>query len=431
MHGCLPDIQGFLSEKVRAQRMRAKCASGDADSAKEPRGQERKAMIHRPKSSQIGAPKQAGIGALAILSGMGTSHASLPAPADAGNLFGELDVGLAAGGSDWQFKGGEPGYIRVGGQLTPIDQPPQSQGRLQAFAMAALDSASPILPDVDASFEYRGEFFRLHSYSAGGTFCFNLRHVPSAIRSLAELGVPAAFQQAVLQSLRGLFLVTGPTGSGKSTTLAASLDHRNRHHAEMILTFEDPIEFRHRNLKGVVRQLEKGRDFSTFAQALRGALRCDPDVILVGEMRDLETIAAALTAAETGHLVLGTLHCATAADAVSRMVDVFPAERAAEVRLQLSKNLGAVLAQQLVRSADRKLVGVFELLLATPAVRHLIADPAGKCQLLPNEIATGTSRGMVAMDQSLEDLCRRRVIDRAEALRFAFNPASLEVLLKS
>jgi twitching motility protein PilT len=179
-----------------------------------------------------------------------------------------------------------------------------------------------------------------------------------------------------------------------------------------------------------VRQLEKGRDFPDFAQALRGALRCDPDVIGVGELRDRETIAAALTAAETGHLVLGTLHCATAADAVSRIVDVFPAERAPEVRLQLAHSLVAVLAQRLARAANRKLVGAFELLLATPAVRHLIADPAGKCQLLPNEIATGSIRGMIAMDQFLEDLHRRRVIDRGEALRLASNPAGLAAALK-
>jgi twitching motility protein PilT len=193
---------------------------------------------------------------------------------------------------------------------------------------------------------------------------------------------------------------------------------------------EDPIEYRHRNQRGLVRQLEKGRDFETFALALRGALRCDPDVILVGEMRDFETIAAALTAAETGHLVLGTLHSATARDAISRILGAFPAERTAEVRAQLAKNLVAVLAQQLVRSLDHKRRGAFELLLTTPGVRHLIADPGNAYTLLANEIATGSGRGMVSMDQSLEDLWRRRMIDRTEALRCACDPASLDLLLK-
>ena len=180
----------------------------------------------------------------------------------------------------------------------------------------------------------------------------------------------------------------------------------------------------------MVRQLEKGRDFQSFAEALRGALRCDPDVILVAEMRDFETIAAALTAAETGHLVLGTLHSATARDAISRILGAFPAERAAEVRSQLSKNLVAILAQQLVRTLDRRRLGAFELLLATPGVRHLIADPGNAYTLLANEIATSSGRGMVSMDQSLEDLWRSRVIDRNEALRCACDPAGLDLLLK-
>jgi twitching motility protein PilT len=227
-----------------------------------------------------------------------------------------------------------------------------------------------------------------------------------------------------------LILVTGSSGSGKSTTLAAAVDHLNRHQPELILTFEDPIEVRHRNQRGVVRQMEKGRDFTSFAQALRGALRSDPDVILVGEMRDNETISAALTAAETGHLVLGTLHCATARDAVSRIVDAYPPDRSAEVRTQLAKNLIAVLAQQLIPSLDGRRVGAFELMLATPGVRNLIGDPAGKHSLLANEIATGGAHGMIAMDQSLGDLCRRRVIDRGQALKFAVNCGALESLLK-
>jgi twitching motility protein PilT len=359
------------------------------------------------------------------------SASPLPAPADSDHLFGELDVGLAAGASDWQFKGGEPCCLRTFGQITPLDQPPLPESRLQAMVMAALDSPTRIPVDLDAAFAHRGEYFRLHTYSAGGVFCFNLRHIPGQIRPLDSLGIPAAFREVALQSPRGLILVTGPTGSGKSTTLAAAIDHLNRQNAEMILTFEDPIEFRHPNRRSVIRQLQKGLDFESFAGALRGALRSDPDVILVGEMRDPETISAALTAAETGHLVLGTLHCGTARDAVSRIADAYPSERAAEVRVQLAKNLVAVLAQQLVPSRDHRLAGAFELMLGTTGVRNLIADPGGKYSLLANEIATGGGHGMISMDQSLQDLCRRRVIGRAEALRYAIHPSALESLLQA
>ena len=353
----------------------------------------------------------------------------LPGPPDPDNLFGELDVGLAAGASDWQFRGGEPCSVRLCGSMRRLDQPPIGEPRLQAMAMAALGCPSPVPSGRDAAFEYRGEFFRLHSYSAGGAFCLNLRHIPGRIRSLEALGAPPAFRRAALSSHRGLILVTGPAGSGKSTTLAAAVDHLNASNEDVILTFEDPIEFRHGNRRGIVRQQQKGLDFSDFAEALRGALRSDPDVILVGEMRDCETNSAALTAAETGHLVLGTLHCGTARDAVSRIVDAYPSGRAAEVRLQLAKSLVAVLAQQLVRTREGTLAGAFELMLATHGIRHLIAEPGGRHHLLANEIATGSGHGMISMDQSLEDLCRRRVIERAEAIRWAAHPATLGSLL--
>jgi twitching motility protein PilT len=356
---------------------------------------------------------------------------SLPAPPDAEDLFGELDAGLAAGASDWLYKGGEPCSVRAFGNILTFAERPLPETRLQAMLMAALGSATRIPIDRDAAFAHRGEFFRVHTYSAGGVFCCNLRHIPGRIRPLDSLGLPPAFRDVALQSPRGLILVTGPTRSGKSTTLAAAIEHRNDRLQEVIFTFEDPIEFRHPNRRSVVRQLQKGLDFESFGAALRGALRSDPDVILVGEMRDAETISAALTAAEAGRLVLGSLHCGTARDAVSRIADAYPAERAAEVRTQLAKNLVAVLAQQLVRSRDQRLAGAFELLLGTTGVRHLIADPGGKHSLLANEIATGAGHGMISMDQSLHDLCRRRVIDRTEALRCAVQPAALAALLQA
>ena len=235
--------------------------------------------------------KSAGAG-VAIITGM--EAPTLAGPADPDNLFGELEAGLAAGASDWQFRGGEPCWIRVGGDLRRLDQPPLPEPRVQALAMAALGSSLPIRPETDAAFAYGGEFFRLHAYSAGGVFCCNLRHISSRIRPLDELGVPPAVRGTALASPRGLILVTGPAGSGKSTTLAAAIDHLNSRSEGVILTFEDPIEFRHRSRRCLVRQMQRGLDFETFAGALRGSLRSDPDVILVGEMRDTETVAAAL-----------------------------------------------------------------------------------------------------------------------------------------
>jgi twitching motility protein PilT len=357
-------------------------------------------------------------------------HGHLPAPTDPNDLFGELEVGLKAGASDWQYKAGEPCRVRVCGEMWRIEQPPLAELRLQAIAMAVLDSSGRVRPDVDAAFAHRGEYFRMHTFSSGGAFCFNLRHVPGQVRPLDRLGVPQAFREAAAESSRGLILVTGPAGSGKSTTLASVVDHRNRNRSEVILTLEDPIEFRHPSRRAVVRQMQKGQDFGDFEGALRGILRCDPDVILVGELRDRETIAAALAASEIGHLVLGTLHGRHARDAIARILDAHPAERAAEVRAQLAGNLVAVLTQQLVRTKDRKLAAAYELLLPTQAVRHVIADPAGQSGLLANEISTGRAHGMISMDQSLEDLWRRRVIDREEALRRAVNPAGLEPLLR-
>ena len=354
---------------------------------------------------------------------------ALPGPADPENLFAELEVGLAAGASDWQYKAGEPCWVRVHGAMRRIEQPPLPAPRLQALAMAAIGSAVPIGIGRDAAFAHAGAFFRLHAYSAGGDFCLNLRHIPREIRPLEALGAPSAFRRAVLASARGLVLVTGPAGSGKSTTLAATIDALNAERSGVILTYEDPIEFRHGNRRCLVRQQQKGVDFGDFAEGLRGALRADPDILLVGEMRDGETISAAMTAAETGHLVLGTLHCGAARDAVSRIIDAYPPERSADARLQLAKSLVAVLAQQLVPSRDGRRVGAFELMLATPGIRHLIAEPGGRHHLLANEIATGRSHGMIAMDQALEDLWRRRTIGRPETLAAAVHPAALEPLL--
>lgn len=330
-----------------------------------------------------------------------------------------IDIGLGLGASDWHFKAEEPWFARVNGDLVAQHKPPIDEAALHRLK----EHSEKANGKGDSSFAYRGEFFRLHSYSTAGIPCLHLRHIPGDVPELAKLGLPPAFAERALASARGLILVTGPTGSGKSTTLAAAVDYLNAREAGLIQTFEDPIEFRHRNRRGIIRQQELGKDFERFASAIRSALRSDPDCLLIGEMRDLETITAALTAADTGHLVLATLHCATARDAISRIVGAQPPERLGEVRTQLAKNLVAVLAQQLVKSRSGGRIGAFELLLATPAVRNLIADPANKYDLIPNEIATGSSHGMIAMDQSLADLVGRSKIEEAEALKAAVNPA--------
>jgi len=352
-----------------------------------------------------------------------------PEPAAAG-VAAVLESGLRLGATDWQFRAGEPAYLRAGGQIRRATAPPLAEAELRSFAAEALGTPVPIAAELDATFDHRGERFRLHAYSAEGAFCFTLRHLPGRLPELGALGVPPAFALKALSGPAGLVLVTGPTGSGKSTTLAAAIDHLNRERAEMILTLEDPIEYRHPHRRSVVRQMEKGRDFADFGAALRGALRIDPDVILVGEMRDRETIAAALIAAETGHRVLATLHAPSAPAAVARIVGAFPAEHAAEVRVQLAATLAAVLAQQLVQPAGRRAVAAYELLLSTPGVRQLVADPARKHRLLANEIATGRALGMITMDQSLEDLWRRGLLSRDDALQAATQPAALEPLLR-
>lgn len=345
--------------------------------------------------------------------------------------FEELDAGIAAGATDWQYRGGEPVFIRVEGRMQPIGPKPLSEGCVRATAAAALGRASPPECGLDASFEYASQVFRIHCYLSAGAFCFCLRRLPAAAPNLESLGVPAAFRSQLLGTRQGLVLVTGPTGAGKTTTLAAAVRILSQERPAFILTLEDPIEYRHVHGRGVVRQTEKGRDFATFAEALRGALRADPDIILLGEMRDPETISAALAAAETGHLVLATLHCGSAPEAVARIAGAFPAVQSAEIRAQLAQNLVAVLAQQLVRGRDRRPIAAFELLIGTAGVRRLIADPEQRWPLLANEIATGAAQGMVAMDQSLETLWRRRVIAPEEALRAAAHPEALRPRLAS
>ncbi len=244
------------------------------------------------------------------------------------------------------------------------------------------------------------------------------RTIPSTIMSLAELGAPAIFQD-ICDTPRGLILVTGPTGSGKSTTLAGMMDYVNESNHGHILTIEDPIEFVHKPKKCLINQREVHRDTKSFAAALRSALREDPDIILVGEMRDAETIGLALTAAETGHLVFGTLHTSSAAKTIDRIIDVFPAGEKSMVRSMLSESLRAVICQTLLKKTGGGRIAAHEILLGTPAIRNLIRED--KVAQMYSAIQTGGSHGMQTLDQSLKDLLDRGWITPSDARRKAVN----------
>jgi twitching motility protein PilT len=253
------------------------------------------------------------------------------------------------------------------------------------------------------------------------------RMIPTDIKSLRELGLPQHLEQ-LADKPRGLVLITGPTGSGKSTTLASLIDHVNSSRSDHILTIEDPIEFLHHHRMCIVNQREVGFDTPSFAEALRAALRQDPDVILVGEMRDLETIGTALTAAETGHLVFATLHTQSAPQTIDRVIDVFPAAQQDQVRIQLAGTLQGIVTQNLVPTSDGLgRVAALEILLPDDAVRNLIRQ--GKIEQIYSVMQTGTSRGMQTMEQSLADLLLRGVIDRDLAFMRTTRPEQLDALI--
>ncbi len=253
-----------------------------------------------------------------------------------------------------------------------------------------------------------------------------LRMIPSDIPTFDELGLPPVAEW-LARLPRGLVLLTGPTGSGKSTTLASIIDRINETRSVHILTIEDPIEYVHKHRLSAVTQREVGTDSPSFERALRSALREDPDVLLVGEMRDLESIQLALTLAETGHLVFSTLHTNDASQAIDRIIDVFPAWRQDQIRVQLGSSLGAVVAQRLVRRIGGGMVAAFEILIANNPVRNIIRE--GKTHQLPNLITTNQSEGMCSLESSLADLVLAQIIDYEEALAISSHPKELTRLV--
>ncbi|MFM6986919.1 MAG: type IV pilus twitching motility protein PilT [Hydrogenophaga sp.] len=320
--------------------------------------------------------------------------------------------------SDLHLSAGLPPMIRVHGDVRRLNVDPLDHKQVHAMVYDIMNDTQrkhyEAALEVDFSFEIPGlARFRVNAYNqhrgAGAVF----RTIPSKILTLEDLNTPRIFADLALRP-RGLVLVTGPTGSGKSTTLAAMVNHLNESAHGHILTIEDPVEFVHESKKCLVNQREVGPHTLSFANALRSALREDPDAILVGEMRDLETIRLAMTAAETGHLVFGTLHTSSAAKTVDRIIDVFPAEEKDMVRAMLSESLVAVISQTLCKLKDDSgRVAAHEIMIGTSAIRNLIRE--AKVAQMYSAIQTGNSVGMQTLDQSLTDLVRRNLISPAEA----------------
>jgi twitching motility protein PilT len=321
--------------------------------------------------------------------------------------------------SDLHIAVGQPPVLRLDGELV----------RFSGEILRPDDTVKIVRevtsPEQFAMLEQKGELdfsyslsrvsrFRVNAYRQRGSYCIAFRLVYDGIPGLEELKLPPVVAD-LARKRRGLILVTGPTGSGKSTTLAAMINLINSERSCHILTLEDPIEYLHRHNKSIVNQREIGSDTQSFGNGLRAALREDPDVILVGEMRDLDTISIAITAAETGHLVLSTLHTLGAANTIDRIIDVFPPFQQQQIRLQLATVIEGIISQQLLPKRDiAGRVGVFEVMTATPAIRNLIRE--GKTHQIPTNIQTGAKFGMQTMDSALLKLCRQGVISREACL---------------
>ena len=327
------------------------------------------------------------------------------------------------GASDLHLSAGLPPMIRVDGDVRRINVDPMNHELVHGMVYDIMNDkqrkAYEEYFETDFSFEIPGlARFRVnafnHNRGSGAVF----RTIPSKILTLEELKAPRIFEE-ISDTPRGIVLVTGPTGSGKSTTLAGMVNYVNENHYGHILTIEDPIEFVHESKKCLINQREVHRDTLGFSEALRSALREDPDVILVGEMRDLETIRLALSAAETGHLVFGTLHTSSAAKTIDRVVDVFPAAEKEMVRSMLSESLRAVISQTLLKKIGGGRVAAHEIMLGTPAIRNLIRE--NKIAQMYSAIQTGQSIGMQTLDQNLQELLNKGLISKDEATKKAAN----------
>lgn len=328
-----------------------------------------------------------------------------------------LAFGIKNNASDLHLSAGMPPMIRVDGDMRRLDVPALEHKEVHALVYDIMNDKQrknyEEYFETDFSFDIPGMArFRVNVFTqdrgAGAVF----RVIPAKVITLEELNAPSIFKD-IADNPRGIVLVTGPTGSGKSTTLAAMIDYVNTNRSDHIITIEDPIEFVHKSKKSLINQREVHRDTLGFSEALRSALREDPDVILVGEMRDLETIRLALTAAETGHLVFGTLHTSSAAKTIDRIVDVFPGEEKDMVRAMLSESLRAVISQTLLKKNLGGRIAAHEIMICTPAIRNLIRE--AKVAQMYSTIQTGRAVGMQTLDQCLQELVQKDHINRKEA----------------
>lgn len=328
------------------------------------------------------------------------------------------------GGSDLHVSAGEQPMVRINGEIKRIEIPALTKEELHVMLYDVLSDHQrkrfEETRELDFSLDLKFARFRVNAFNQNRGEAVVFRVIPSIILSLEQLGLPKILRD-ICHNERGLVLVTGPTGCGKSTTLASMIDIINSNLKGHIITIEDPIEFVHESKKCLINQRELGLHTMSFANALRAALREDPDIILVGEMRDLETVQLALTAAETGHLIFATLHTSGAAKTVDRVIDVFPAEQQNNVRAQFAESIQAIISQVLLMRKDgRGRVPVLEIMIGTPAIRNLIRE--GKVAQIPSIIQTGQKFGMVPLDQSLKELVSRNVVDKNECLYLASNP---------
>ena len=345
-----------------------------------------------------------------------------------------LEQMVARGASDLHVTTNTPPVVRVRGKIERLDDYPaltseDTQQLLYRILSSERQKHLEIKRQLDFSHSIPGlARFRVNVYFQRESLAAAFRLIPDELKTLEELGIPSSLHQ-LAEKPRGIVLVTGPTGSGKSTTLAALIDEINRNRSEHILTVEDPIEFLHRHKRCIVNQREIGPDATSFAEALKAALREDPDVILVGEMRDLETISTALTAAETGHLVFGTLHTQSAPSTIDRIIDVFPPEQQEQVRIMIAMSLQGVVTQTLLPTADGTgRVPALEILLPDDAVRNLIRQ--GKVEQIYSVMQTNTAKGMQTMEQSLAHLIQHRIVTLEEGLARSSKPEQLTGILE-
>ncbi len=338
-----------------------------------------------------------------------------------------LDLMVDQGSSDLHIQVGQPPTLRLHGGMVPVEgdplKPEDTEALMMSIASEVHQERAKTKGGTDFGFAFMDKArFRVSIMKAKGNYGIVLRQIPNKMFGLREVGLPEKIKELLCRP-RGLILVTGPTGSGKSTTLASMINWINENRDGHIITIEDPIEYYHEHKRCLVTQREVGNDVASFADAIRGALRQDPDVILVGEMRDLETIEAAVTAAETGHLVFGTLHTTGAARTVDRIVDAFPASTKDQIRTQLGSSIISVISQVLCKKIGGGRIASYEIMVATSAIQALIRE--NKSYRIASDIQTGSALGMITLDAHLMSLVNRGLVHAEEALEKAAMPKEM------